>query len=399
MGLKRETDVMVVGAGPVGLFAALSLAERGVRVQVVDKGWRGSMHSYALALHPASLCLLGEYRVVGDLLNQGNRVERIAIFDGDDEVGALDLSALDGPFPFVLVVPQSALEIALEKRLKQAGVKVFWNHQAMALESGNEEVRTRVARMEKYSMGYPVAHTEWMIAKEFSIKSGFLVGADGYHSFIRNHLDSRFEHQGEAETFSVFEFPAQLKSRHEARVVFRNGSTNVVWPLSDDRARWSFQVDEAPEAPPAVGSLQEFVRTRAPWFQPPQAIHWSTTVMFERRLVDRFGRGRIWLVGDAAHITGPVGSQSMNVGLREAHDLAERFSSILEGGAGPEALEDYQAERLAEWRRLLGVEGGIEFREGSPDWIHEKVKRILPCVPASGEEMRRLLEQLGVELS
>ena len=71
MALKRETDVMVVGAGPVGLFAGLCLAERGVGVQIIDKEWRGSMHSYALAIHPHSMALLD---------NKPNRSMRIRLF-------------------------------------------------------------------------------------------------------------------------------------------------------------------------------------------------------------------------------------------------------------------------------------------------------------------------------
>ncbi len=398
MKLKRETDVLVVGAGPVGLFTALSLAERGLSVQIIDKEWRGSTHSYALALHPHTLRLLDEYGAANDLLQEGHRVERMAIYGERERVATLDFSALGGAFPFVLVTPQSALERALEAKLKEKKVKVFWNHQALGIEQEGEEVITRVGRMEKYSAGYPVAHTEWAIAKEFEVRSTFLVGADGCDSFTRRSVAGEFGGHGAAETFVVFEFPAHIDFLHEARMVFHNGTTNVAWPLGDERGRWGFQVDQEPSTPPKLASLRELISDRAPWFRPQiEKIHWSTTVLFEKRLVDRFGRQRIWLAGDAAHTTGPVGAQSMNVGLREAHDLAERFSAIHKGGGSLEMLESYQNERKAEWERLLGIEASLETTADAPDWIGNPA-RVLPCIPASGDDLQQLLKQIGLRL-
>ena len=232
MHMKRESDALVIGAGPVGLFAALSLAERGLAVQVIDKEWRGSTHSYALALHPESLRLLDEYAVTDELLAQGHRVDHLAFYDGDDRVGALGFSTLDEPFPFVLVVPQSALERALENALKHRRVRILWNHQALHIEQDGRGVSTNVARMDKESTGYPIAHTEWVVAKEYDTRAAFVVGADGYHSFVRERLGLRFTDLGGAETFSVYEFGHSVGFEREARVVFHNGTVNVVWPLS-----------------------------------------------------------------------------------------------------------------------------------------------------------------------
>ena len=139
--VKRETDVLIVGAGPVGMFAALSLVERGLDVQVVDKDWRGTTHSYALALHPQSLRLLDEHGAAGELLERGYKVERLAIYKDDERVGELDFTKLGGTFPFLLVAPQSVLEHSLEKCLEQHKVKVLWNHQALRFQSTLGHVR------------------------------------------------------------------------------------------------------------------------------------------------------------------------------------------------------------------------------------------------------------------
>ena len=398
MSLPDRTQVLVTGAGPVGQFAALALAQRGVQVVILDEQWRSSVHSYALALHPRSLELLDACGVTEELVAAGERIERVAFYHGRERVGAVDVSRLSARFPFVLVVPQSALEEALEKRLRQAKVRVAWKHQTQELVQDASGVRVRVGRREKYSMGYPVATTEWMITKQFDLRADFVVGADGFHSFVRRTLGASFGEQGAVEAFSVYEFPAQIDFRDEARVVFHDDTTNVIWPLHERRGRFSFQVDPAAPPPPSVEALNALIRERVPWFGPSvDEVYWTTTALFERRLVDRFGRGRIWLAGDAAHLTGPVGAQSMNVGLREAHDLAGRIVTALQSGRTDE-VERYNEERMAEWTALLALGGRVEPRADAPPGIAAVRAKVPACIPASGDDLRQLLGQVGLSV-
>jgi len=400
MRLKRETDALVVGAGPVGLFSALSLTESGMTVEVVDKEWRGSMHSYALALHPATLTLLDKYGVVHDLISQGHRIDRLAFYEGERRAGQIDLTALPGNFPFVLVVPQAALERALIDRLEKAGVRIAFNHEAFGVVNEGDHVEVRVGQMEKISTGYPIAHTEWIVARELKQKTGFVIGADGYHSAVRQMLDAKFEHHAAAETFQVFEFPYPMEFHNEGRIVFHEETTNVVWPLGEQRGRWNFQVANGDSGPPDLESLKRLIHERAPWFgEGIEELHWTATAMFERRLADRIGEGRVWLVGDAAHVTGPVGAQSMNVGIREASDLVSRISAIHDRGKGFELLQRYQQERQAEWEQLMGLGHRLEAQPDADDWSRSHEQKILPCLPASGDDLAALLLQVGLTLN
>jgi len=398
--VKRETDVLVIGGGPVGLFAALSLVERGLDVQILDKDWRGAAHSYALALHPRSLRLLDEYGLAEPLLEAGHKVERVGFYKGAERVGELDVTTLAGRFPFVLVVPQNVLEHTIEERLQQRKVKVAWNHQAMSLEQDGQGVVAKIGRMEKYSTGYPIAHTEWLMAKEYETRASYLIGADGYHSFVRKSLGADYEHVGPAEHFSVFECHLPIDFADEVRVILDDSGTNVVWPLDERRGRFSFQTDAKLPAEPTIEAVQELIRTRAPWFAPAlEEIGWHTNVLFERRLAQSFGSLRIWLAGDAAHATGPVGGQSMNVGLREAYDLAECCSSALNRGASPDVFREYAKQRRDEWSRLLGLSGTLQATGTAQEWARSMASRILPCVPASGDELEQLLGQIGLTVA
>jgi 2-polyprenyl-6-methoxyphenol hydroxylase-like FAD-dependent oxidoreductase len=392
----RESEALVVGAGPVGLVTALSLVDHDIGVQVIDEEWRGASHSYALALHPGSLRLLHAMGVGESILERGRRIDRLVFYESDEPMGEIDLTEVGGRFPFALVVPQNVLESVLVELLEARGGKVLWNHRLSAMTPESSSVKSRVARMEKTSGGYPIAHTEWNVAGEYDVASSFVVGADGYHSYVRKALGSRFEHRGDAETFSVFEFPCDLDLENEARVVFHRGTTNVLWPLPEGRARFSFEVPQSEPALPTLEALTGLLRSRAPWFPPPAEIAWTATALFERRVVDRFGDGRVWLAGDAAHVTGPVGAQSMNIGLREALDLADAIATAVDDRDVQRAFAAYGAERSAEWHSLLAAR--MQCRDDASPWARRRAAAILPCVPASGADLYMLLRQIGLSL-
>src|SRR3954453_2872204 len=105
---NRKPDVLVVGAGPVGLFAALSLAKQGVPVQIVDTGMWPCAHSYALALHPESLRLLQEMDLLDEVLDRAYPVRRIGLFDGPKRRSEILLGAPADPTSCMAVLPQDA---------------------------------------------------------------------------------------------------------------------------------------------------------------------------------------------------------------------------------------------------------------------------------------------------
>jgi 2-polyprenyl-6-methoxyphenol hydroxylase-like FAD-dependent oxidoreductase len=119
-------------------------------------------------------------------------------------------------------------------------------------------------------------------------------------------------------------------------------------------------------------------------------------VQFEPRLARQFGRDLCWLAGDAAHQTGPVGMQSMNIGFLEAADLAEMLTQILRKGASKDLLKGYDRVHRAEWSQLLGFKPA-PAAEASADWARRRAARIAACIPAAGAELTTLLKQLGIE--
>jgi 2-polyprenyl-6-methoxyphenol hydroxylase-like FAD-dependent oxidoreductase len=383
---KRETEVVVVGAGPVGLLAAISLKTAGVDVQIYDAGQRTAAHSYALVLHPSTLRLLDRFGLAESCTAAGRVVTRLGIYDGGKLREELHFSRLSGPHPHVVVLPQARLEAILEAALEKCGVKVQWVHRVQGLEPTAQHVKLTVARLDKVSTGYPIAHTEVVVDKMFEIGAGYVVGADGYDSFVRRRLGIAYADHGKGQLYSVFQFAAGGDVPPEGRLMVDNDRVGGYWPLPEGRCRFSFPIGAAEEHNPDAVRLTELLASFAPWFRGKVGgIEWTALGLFERKLANSFGEGRVWMAGDAGHLTGPLGGQSMNVGLREADDLAERLVRVLRPGGPAGLLDDYNASRMAEWRELFGAKASY----GS------HLSLLLPCLPASGADLEALVGQLN----
>jgi 2-polyprenyl-6-methoxyphenol hydroxylase-like FAD-dependent oxidoreductase len=328
------------------------------------------------------------------------------------------LSALAGNFPYALVVPQSILEGVLEQRLNDDGVKVRWNHRVTKLQADEAHATATIDKMSRASCGYAVATTEWVTEKTVHSEAAFVVGADGHRSIVRKALGIEYVPVGASESFAVFEFHSDADLGNEVRIVFDGQTTNVLWPLPGGRYRWSFQLEGADVSAESrlkrrltvpIGrqtfphltrdDLNELVRMRAPWFEGEvRQIDWSMEVRFDRRLAEQFGHHRCWLAGDAAHLTGPVGGQSLNMGLRESSNLAGELSRILREVAPLDSLKRYNQQYVTQWRQLLGIDGGLAPSDRAQPWARKRCPRILSCIPATGNVLANLIAQIGLEV-
>ncbi len=417
----KNPEVLVVGAGPVGMLAALSLARRGLTVEIVDTGVWPCQHSYALALHAASIDLLDQFELAAAARAGSYGVKTLALCDRNGEKQS-------APMREVYVTRQDALETLLEGALRQAGIEINWRHEVFSLEPGTDAVSVTVNRLAKESRGYGVAHTEWVVEEQKKIDVPFVVGADGYNSQVRRALGIAFPEVAPADYYAVFEFDTDADLEHSIRVVFGAETTDVLWPLPGGCARWSFQLpgysdprleemkdrlfdaglgyfptertkDRTSGSPgddlPMLdeSELGRLVKERAPWFAGKIGnVTWKTLVRFEKRQVDSFGSGRMWLAGDAAHLAGPAAIQSMNSGLLEANDLAGRIAAVLKQGSPLSGLGSYTGRWSRVWERIRAFRA---TPEASP-FVKQHGAKLASSLPASGDDLNALAEKFGL---
>jgi 2-polyprenyl-6-methoxyphenol hydroxylase-like FAD-dependent oxidoreductase len=386
-----NTQILVVGAGPVGLCAALAAVRRGLEVEVIDQSWRGYAPGHAALLHPSSLRLLADLEVADPLTAAGRRIDRIALY-----VDGACAATLELPSP-VLAVPQRTLEETLLGALRGQGVQVRAPLQATTVEQGGDRIHVRVVRRELVTLGSPAHYSEWQALETSVVHAEHLIGADGYDSRVRAALGIEMLEVGAAETFAMFELPEPDGASPGIAIGLTQGLVSAGFPLPGGRARWGFQIDSELSEVPDVERLRRLFAERAPWRSDrPEAIDWGTVTHFERRLARPFGQKHAWLAGDAAHVTSPFGGQSMNVGLSEAYGLVQRIADSAHGRKAQEVLNQYEASRQREWHKLLGVNVHFDLLRHAPPWLAAHAREIVPALPASGRDLELLLERLGL---
>ena len=390
-----DPEVLVVGAGPVGLAATLFLQQHGVGVQVIDVHEHTTRQSYALAIHPRTLRVLDEAGLSAGLLAAGRKLTKVAYYEGRDRRAEIDYSRLASRHPYLLVLRQSLLERAAEEALRQKKLKVRWGRRLQALALDGATLSAEVAKLEQVDAGYAVSGNEGVVSGSETIRPSYVIGADGYDSTVRRMAGIDMTTHGEGKVFSVYEIEATGDLPAEVRVILDPDLTSVYWPLEDGRCRWGFQIQEASGHASSRERLEQLIAARAPWWtaQPTQ-IYWSTVALFESRLARSLGKGSVWLAGDAAHQAAPVGVHSMNSGVAEARELASRMTRILRDGATPSLLEEFATNTHKEWQGLLGTDQEVRALAGADPWVRQNRNRILACVPASGEDLEPLLGQL-----
>jgi 2-polyprenyl-6-methoxyphenol hydroxylase-like FAD-dependent oxidoreductase len=414
---EAQTEVLVVGAGPVGLWTALLLADAGIEVTLIDRETRTAARSYACGLHPHTLKLLSRVGLSEAVIAQGRRIPSVAFYGRETRRAELTFSKMGGEFPFLTILPQNSLENLLEERLVKAGVHVHWNHRFTSFIEEEEQLAATVEELAGTSTGYIVPHWETIVKNRSALRTQFLIGADGHGSLVRQVAGFDYEKLGDPEFFAAFEFESDQAGEDEVRVVM-DDTTNVLWPLPNNRFRWTFQLrrhelaSEFPEkerravrlSQPNVDErilqyVEKVCHERAPWFSAKaKSIAWCSEVAFERRLVKPFGKNRCWLAGDAAHQTGPVGIQSMNSGFSEAEMLVGLLKRILRESAPLSSLVSYHSEHQNRWATLMGQAGGLKPRPGTDPWVRDHCAKLLPCLPAVGENLTALANQLGLDL-
>ena len=141
----RDPEVLVVGAGPVGLTAALFLQQHGIRVEVVDMHQRTTQHSYALAIHPRTLRVLDEAGLSAGLITAGRKLTTVAYYEGRERRAAIDYSALLSSIRISWSSDRVCWREPRRMRSARSKLKVLWGHRLQSLDTADATPRAEVA--------------------------------------------------------------------------------------------------------------------------------------------------------------------------------------------------------------------------------------------------------------
>jgi 2-polyprenyl-6-methoxyphenol hydroxylase-like FAD-dependent oxidoreductase len=357
-----EGRVLVVGAGPVGLVAAVELARRGVEVRLVDGSEGPSSGSRGKGLQPRSIEVFDDLGIAGRLLAASRSRLAIRKYRGRVVLGTSDVvpdapePTASTPYPRTVLLPQWRVEEVLRERLGELGVTVEYGSELVGLTQGSAGVQASLQTVngaENDSFSYAI-------------------GCDGASSTVRKLLEIGFLGQTD-ETVRMLTADVEVSGLDRDFWHWWPSAGGRLLALCPLAATDTFQLqvgvaaDTAGELP--LKEIQALVEERSGRTDIRiRRVAWQSVWRFNVRMVDRYRAGRVFLAGDSAHVHSPAGGLGMNTGIQDAYNLGWKIAHVLHGA--PEALLDtYEQERLPIAADVLNL---------SSELIAGRVKGVVP---------------------
>ncbi|MBT6842655.1 MAG: NAD(P)-binding protein [Candidatus Melainabacteria bacterium] len=297
--------ILIVGAGPSGLTLALELARQGIQIDIIDQKAEPSTLSRAVGILPITMKLLGPSGAAALIAKQSIVIENAVFYDKTRKITRLALDQMKDPQERMFSLPQDRTESILRDLLQEHDITVRYHSELTSLEQTDEQVTVSI-NGETQSYDY-------------------VIGADGVKSPCRELAGIDFPGYELDEHWSIADVYIDNARYSRDFNIHLNGHGQVILiiPLEAKRIRIISNTDDALHNLPAALKVREIKRTGK--FR--IGIHQAS----------EYQKGRIFLVGDAAHCHSPVGGRGMNLGIADAVDLASRF---VDGG-----LENYHSHR------------------------------------------------------
>ncbi|WP_315834703.1 bifunctional 3-(3-hydroxy-phenyl)propionate/3-hydroxycinnamic acid hydroxylase [Bradyrhizobium prioriisuperbiae] len=368
-----DVDVAIVGAGPTGLTTANILGQQGVRVALIERNATTVLEPRAVSIDDESLRTmqaigLADEVMIDVALDYGSRYFTTAGIC----FARVEPTARDYGFPKRSAFTQPRLEAKLRRGLDRfPTVQTLFQHSC--------ETVTEHADSVELTLRGPAGGNRLLRAR-------YLVGADGARSVIRKHVGAILTGSTYRQRWLIVDLAATSERLRQTRVVCNPRRPLITLPGPGGIRRYEFMLHDHEDEERAIDPA--FVRIlladSGPDADAPVVRRQVYT--FHARIADRWNTPRVFLAGDAAHLSPPFAGQGMNSGIRDAHNLAWKLAEVVQGRLGPGLLDSYQAEREPHARALvqLAINMGRVMMPTSPlqAWLVQGAFRAAAIVPA-----------------
>lgn len=382
-------DVIIVGAGPVGLSAALMLAKSGVTVHVIESNLGLSRDSHASVFHPPTLEIFDEFGIAKKLIPLGVKADQIQYRDYHT-----------GPFvdiPYSLIADETKFPFRLH--LEQ------WEFNRLAYSALCDFDNVRITFDRSVTQVANEADHVTVTCDDGSEFSGrWLIGADGSHSLVRDQVGIK----ASGETYEILNMSVKTTAELEAvmpdiaPITYISGGKGNVSPFGvaalkkPDHWRISCRLVSGQEAEKSLdkAAISRFLHgTVSDKIENYPVMH-AYTYIAHRRVAEQFSKGRVILMGDSAHINSPAGGMGMNSGVHDAYVLTDALVGVLQRGRPASDIE-----AAAELRRKVAVEVVGPRSEGNfseqfdPEDLELRAQRLKELANDPERSKRYLLER------
>ena len=376
-----DTDVLIVGAGPVGLFLANECARRKLRWRLFETRASQSEHSKALAIFPRTLEIFDMTGAIGPFLEVANRVTSVAVITQGRTLAHMEFAPEESPYPFVAMVPQNVTEKLLAEELGRRGGVIEYETTFMTATQHDDFVAAKLEHK-----GAPL-----------DVSARFVVGCDGAHSAVRHLLNLPFEGAEYRDLLLLADIETNktLPADQLQLCPSENGPL-AIFPMSATRRRIVATIDKAQGDAPSLDLVRRLLQQRAPAGIEARSIHWASYFHIHHRHVGQLRLGRFFIAGDAAHIHSPFGGQGMNTGLHDVWNLIWKLDLFLSGHGNEKLLDSYGTERLPVIKQVIETTDHLTKVLGTPNKLAQALRdTIIPMVSRLAPFQRAFVQRLS----
>jgi 2-polyprenyl-6-methoxyphenol hydroxylase-like FAD-dependent oxidoreductase len=346
--MKQDVDVLVVGAGPVGLTLAIALRRLSLSVRVVDKAPGTTPEPKADVLFPRAGEALGAIGAGEAIRKHSYEMQGANFYGSGQHLGSFRVGRLQTQYPRAMTIEQHEIEALLAEELTQRAVEVEWNTALHDLRQTDDHVTV--------SLTLPDGRPE-------DVTAAWVVGCDGLRSTVRDRLGIAFEGERRKNMQVVqgnVEPTWHLENKPGHGYFFLAPYRSVIAFPTPAGGYRIFCVRDDPQPdrtePPTLDELRDLVAEAAGIPDLRLALTeplWLSRARFADRVAATLRQGRILLAGDAAHAWAPIGGHGMNVGMIGAHNLAWKLAAVHRGQAVDAVLDTYSIEQRALARSVI----------------------------------------------
>lgn len=335
MSSPVNSEVLIVGAGPSGLMMALQLARFGVPLRIIDKAKQKSPFSRAIAVQIRTLEIFSALSLLSKLVEKGQAIYGFQI--NAEGMVPIDVQpeATTSDFLQPLIIDQPHTEAVMEEALRDLGVKVERGVELKDFSVTSKGILAEIAD----SKGE-------LTLEPFS----YIVGADGAHSMIRKRMATSFVGATYDDAFILADAECfHDLDHHHFRLFFKGRDFLALIPMHGKNhyrlisVRRNERKQQGP--PPTIEEFRKLAKKLVPFPLEISEPLWISRFFVQCRSASHYQDGRIFLIGDAAHIHSPAGGQGMNTGLQDALNLGFKLAMVLQGCAPEQLLLSYEQER------------------------------------------------------
>jgi 2-polyprenyl-6-methoxyphenol hydroxylase-like FAD-dependent oxidoreductase len=346
-----QTDVLIVGAGPVGLMLACELRRRDIDCRIIDKYAEFPTTSRANGVQPRAVEVLDSLGIADEIVAESYRAKGFRILRAGTEVGriepdiAIDPDELsEQPYHGMVFANQAVVEKALRDKLGELG--------------GRAELQRELRSIEETADGIVADVVDVAPSNVERVHAKWLVGCDGGHSAVRTLLQLPFEGKEYPDQFVQADVYLDGDLPDGLMTLWLNDQGLLAAIPFREPGLWRIAAQIFPDADGDIprASVELFQRllakraadTTTKILEPV----WLSNFVVHHRIVDHYRKGHVFVAGDAAHVHSPIGGQGMNTGIQDAYNLAWKLALVI-NGAPEKLLDSYEAERLPVGRKVL----------------------------------------------